>query len=112
MLSWQKAIDRRTGDPDGAITAARTTLESICKLILDDAGIEHDGKDDLPALDGRSLLSFNSLQAITRSKPSSRPPEERSRSSTASQPFVTASVTPTGREPSQFVRHHVMQALL
>ena len=53
MLSWQKAIDRRTGDPDGAITAARTTLESICKLILDDAGIEHDGKDDLPALYGK-----------------------------------------------------------
>jgi hypothetical protein len=48
-LSWQKALDRRTGDPEGAITAARTTLESVCKLILDDYGVQYTD-DDLPKL--------------------------------------------------------------
>jgi hypothetical protein len=33
--AWQKALDRRRTDPEGAITAARTMLESVCKLILD-----------------------------------------------------------------------------
>lgn len=36
---WQKALDRRQRDPEGAITAARTLLESVCKLILDDLAI-------------------------------------------------------------------------
>lgn len=48
--SWQKALDRRHDDPEGAITAARTTLESVCKLILDDLEVEYVGTDDLPAL--------------------------------------------------------------
>src|SRR5207245_2114783 len=39
----------RGGDPEGAITAARTTLESVCKLILDDYGVEYSA-DDLPQL--------------------------------------------------------------
>jgi hypothetical protein len=32
---WQKALDRRLADPAGAITAARTLLETVCKHILD-----------------------------------------------------------------------------
>lgn len=28
---WQKALDRRETDPEGAITAARTLLETVCK---------------------------------------------------------------------------------
>jgi hypothetical protein len=32
---WEKALDRRSEDPDGAITAARTLLETVCKHILD-----------------------------------------------------------------------------
>jgi hypothetical protein len=35
---WHKALDRRTDDPDGAITAARTLLETVCKHILDELG--------------------------------------------------------------------------
>jgi hypothetical protein len=35
---WQKALDRRHADPEGAITAARTLLETVCKHILDKAG--------------------------------------------------------------------------
>lgn len=40
--AWQKALERRKGDPEGAITAARTLLETICKHILDQAGISYD----------------------------------------------------------------------
>lgn len=32
---WTKALDRRETDPDGAITAARTLLETVCKNVLD-----------------------------------------------------------------------------
>lgn len=31
---WQKCLDRKSRDPDGAITAARSMLESVCKHIL------------------------------------------------------------------------------
>ena len=38
-------------DPEGAITAARTLLETVCKHILDEKGIEYKGnKVDLPEL--------------------------------------------------------------
>lgn len=46
---WQKALDRRHTDPEGAITAARTLLETVCKHILDEGGPSYEG-DDLPAL--------------------------------------------------------------
>ena len=49
---WQKALDRRQRDPEGAITAARTLLESVCKLILDDLAIPY-SDDDLPKLYGK-----------------------------------------------------------
>ena len=39
---WSRALDRRKTDPEGAITAARTLLETVCKHILDDRGIEYD----------------------------------------------------------------------
>jgi hypothetical protein len=48
--AWRKALDRRTRDPDGAITSARTLLESVCKTILDDVGEAYGLKDDLPQL--------------------------------------------------------------
>src|SRR5947199_304386 len=35
--AWQKALERRATDAEGAITAARTLLESMCKHILDAA---------------------------------------------------------------------------
>lgn len=47
---WAKALDRRQSDPDGAITAARTLLETVCKHILDEKGIEYRNKTDLPQL--------------------------------------------------------------
>ena len=35
---WKKAMDRRAADPEGAITAARTLIESTCKRVLDELG--------------------------------------------------------------------------
>ena len=48
--AWSKAASRRTTDSEGAITAARTLLESTCKTILDDRSVLYSDKDDLPAL--------------------------------------------------------------
>ena len=50
--AWDKALARRENDPAGAITAARTLLESVCKHLLeDDAGNPSYGaSDDLPKL--------------------------------------------------------------
>lgn len=48
--AWKKALDRRTTDAEGAITSARTLLESVCKHILDEEEVEYDDKDDLPKL--------------------------------------------------------------
>ena len=47
--AWQKAVQRRQDDPEGAITAARTLLETVCKHILDETGVDY-SKDDLPKL--------------------------------------------------------------
>jgi len=47
---WQKALARRRTDPAGAITAARTLLESTCKTILDECGAEYGTNPTLPAL--------------------------------------------------------------
>jgi hypothetical protein len=47
---WQQALDRRQDDPEGAITSARTLLESVCKHILDDTGVACQNNPDLPKL--------------------------------------------------------------
>lgn len=39
--AWQRALDRRTGDPEGAITAARALLETVCKHVLDSRSIPY-----------------------------------------------------------------------
>ena len=50
-IVWEKALERRTSDPEGAITAARTLLETVCKHILDEKGAKYDDKKtDLPQL--------------------------------------------------------------
>lgn len=47
---WSKALARRVADPEGAITVARTLLETVCKRILDAREITYGDKDDLPKL--------------------------------------------------------------
>lgn len=47
---WLRALERRNEDPEAAITAARTLLESTCKHILDDLGESYEDRFDLPKL--------------------------------------------------------------
>jgi len=47
--TWQKALARRASDPEGAVTLARTLLESVCKHVLDDVGISY-GDAEMPKL--------------------------------------------------------------
>ena len=48
--AWAKALKRRSSDPQGAITAARTLLEEVCKHILEDSDVPNFDKWDLPKL--------------------------------------------------------------
>jgi len=50
QAAWQKALDRRMIDPEGAITAARMMLETVCKHILDEANSPYPDTADLPKL--------------------------------------------------------------
>jgi len=56
---WQKALERRQNDPEGAITASRTLIESVCKRILEKMGVEYDETDDLPNLYHRVAEELN-----------------------------------------------------
>jgi hypothetical protein len=57
--AWQKALDRRLSDPEGAITAARMLLETVCKHVLDKAGKLYPGDADLPKLWSLSAEHLN-----------------------------------------------------
>lgn len=52
--AWSKALERRQSDPEGAITSARTLLETVCKIILDrsEGSSSYSDRDDLPKLYG------------------------------------------------------------
>ena len=50
MVAWKKALDRKTSDPDGAITISRTLIESVLKHILDELGITYPGDIDIHEL--------------------------------------------------------------
>lgn len=47
---WRKALDRMTSDPEGAITLAKSLLESVLKHILDERKLAYSEKADLPEL--------------------------------------------------------------
>lgn len=49
---WERALERLSGDAEGAITSARTLLETVCKLVLDDLKVEYSESDNLPKLYG------------------------------------------------------------
>lgn len=48
--TWSKITRRREEDPEGAITAARTMLEDVCKYVLEELKVEHPAVMDLPDL--------------------------------------------------------------
>ena len=56
---WEKALARRTSDPEGAITLARTLLETVTKRILDEMGETYADKDDLPKLYSNAAKALN-----------------------------------------------------
>lgn len=56
---WQRALERRADDADGAITLARTLLESVCKHILDKSGESYPEDCDLPKLYRRTSELLN-----------------------------------------------------
>jgi len=47
---WQKSLERVQSDPEGAITSARTLVETVCKHILEDKGVSFKEDGDLPKL--------------------------------------------------------------
>jgi hypothetical protein len=49
--AWRKALERRSSDPEGAITSAKTLLETVCKHIIEGGdGSKYGDNDDLPKL--------------------------------------------------------------
>lgn len=56
---WSKALARRTQDPEGAITVARTLLETVSKRILDEKGQTYSDKEDLPKLYSMAAKALN-----------------------------------------------------
>ena len=48
--AWSKASGRRKNDPDGAITAAKTLIEPVCKHILSVANVRYPPNSDLTKL--------------------------------------------------------------
>lgn len=56
---WEKALQRRHTDAEGAITSARTLLETVCKRILDDLQITYTDKEDLPKLYSMTASALN-----------------------------------------------------
>jgi len=57
--TWAKALDRRRDDTDGAITAARSLMESTCKHVLDMRGIAYENGVDLPVLYRKAAKELN-----------------------------------------------------
>lgn len=47
---WQKALERKQTEPEGAITSARTLIECVLKYILDELEVEYNDGADLPDL--------------------------------------------------------------
>lgn len=56
---WQKAIERKQLEPEGAITLARTLIESILKHILDEQAIKYHDGAELPDLYKMAAKSLN-----------------------------------------------------
>ena len=58
-LAWRKALDRRVRDPEGAITSARTLLETVIKHVLEECDEEYDDYVELPKLYRAAAKALN-----------------------------------------------------
>lgn len=56
---WQRALNRRSSDPEGAITAARSLLETTCNHIIQNAGAAWPENAELPQLWRIASLQLN-----------------------------------------------------
>ena len=56
---WARALARRNTDPEGAITLARTLLETVSKRILDETGGTYTDRDELPKLYAAAAQALN-----------------------------------------------------
>lgn len=56
---WRRALERRESDFEGAITMARTLLETVCKHILHDFEVSDYDAWDLPRLYRETALKLN-----------------------------------------------------
>jgi hypothetical protein len=56
---WTKASGRVSSDPPGAVTSARTLLETVCRHILDVRGVQYALDGDLPRLYGLTAKALN-----------------------------------------------------
>ncbi len=54
-----RIMDSLDADPADAITAARSLVESACKVALDDLGVPFDDREDLPSLYKKAALALN-----------------------------------------------------
>lgn len=82
--SWTAALSKVATDPDGAITATRTTLESICKHICDERAVDYEDAWDLSKL-------YKATASRWRSRPTTTPNRSSSRSSVVPQPWLVGS---------------------
>lgn len=57
--AWRRALERKGSDPEGAITAARTLLEAVCKHILEDKAEPYSDKSDLKTLYNQTAKLLN-----------------------------------------------------
>lgn len=56
---WKKALERKKNDPEGAITTARTLIESVLKYILDEKKITYSENSDLSEIYKEVAKSLN-----------------------------------------------------
>lgn len=64
---WTKAKARLKNDPEGAVTAARTMIESCCKNLINSLGGTYTNNDDLPKL-YKTLSSNLGIDAASNSE--------------------------------------------
>jgi hypothetical protein len=62
----EKTLSRVEADPGGAITGARSLLETVCKQILDRRSIKYETKEDLPKLYGKVARELRLAPRIIR----------------------------------------------
>jgi hypothetical protein len=100
---WEKALARRRTDPEGAITVARTLLETVCKRVLDEAGPPGYPDDaDLPKLYKTAAERLHIAPSQHTEDAFKRIPGAVQVWSRALAPFATKLVTPTARSASRY----------